>query len=80
MNKIVFFGQPGCMPCHKLHMDMRKKGIEYIYKDVRQDIRAQQEMLHYSNGNFLTPTIVINEGETVLQNPDLRSVEEAAAS
>ena len=67
------------MPCHKLQMDMRKKGIEYIYKDVRADIRAQHEMLHYANGNFLTPTIVINEGEKVMQNPDLRAVEEAIA-
>ena len=68
------------MPCHKLRMDMDKKGIDFIYKDVRADVRAQQEMLHYSNGRFLTPTIVINEGETIMQNPDVHAVIEAVAA
>ena len=79
MNKtITLFGASWCPYCVQLRKILDKEGIEYKHKSV-DDKANEQEMLEASGGRYLIPTIVIGDGEKVMQNPTIAMVKEALA-
>ena len=73
---ITLYGAPWCAYCVQLRKVLDKEGIKYTHKNV-DDKANEQEMLEASGGRYLVPTVVVGNGEKVMQNPTLAMVKEA---
>ena len=58
---ITVFINPNCEPCHRLKKWLKEKAIEFIEKDVINDLEVQKAF-RTAGGQF-TPTTYIEIGE-----------------
>jgi len=63
MPEIVIFTKPGCPHCAAAKDDLRRRGVDYVEYNARDDVKALRRMLELNGGRRHVPTIV--EGDRV---------------
>jgi glutaredoxin len=62
MPTVVFFTQPGCLPCELLKVYLEATGTVFEERDISTDTVARREMSE-RHGSNETPTLVVMSGE-----------------
>ena len=62
MSQIIVYSQPGCGPCIAVTRHLRKAGVGFQVRDVRQDEQAAQEVARL--GYQGTPVVVAGDMHT----------------
>lgn len=62
MSQIVVYSQPGCGPCIAVTRHLRKAGVGFTVRDVRQDEQAAAEVARL--GYQGTPVVVAGDMHT----------------
>jgi glutaredoxin len=57
---LVIYTKPDCPYCQKARDHYSENGIEFIEYDAQHDRERQREMLEYTGGGVVVPTIVEN--------------------
>ena len=60
--RILFFTQPGCLPCELMKVFLEAKEIVFEERDISADFEARRAMTD-DYGSRETPTLVILSGE-----------------
>jgi glutaredoxin 3 len=62
----VMYTKPGCPYCERARESLRADGIEFTERDATSRADWKEELMRYSRGSGLVPTIVVgDEVETV---------------
>lgn len=62
MSQIIVYSQPGCGPCIAVTRHLRKAGVGFEVRDVRQDEQAAEEVA--ALGYQGTPVVVAGDMHT----------------
>lgn len=64
MKKVIIYKTPTCHYCHMAKEFFKENSVEYIEKDVTQDLEARKEMIEKS-GQLGVPVIDV-EGKIIV--------------
>ena len=80
---VLMYTTSWCGDCRRSKALLDRMGVPYDEVNIEQDTAAAAEVQRLNNGRRSVPTIVINDGQTVLTEPsdrDLKTaIEEAMA-
>jgi glutaredoxin len=57
-TRILFFTQPGCLPCELMKVFLESRGIAFEERDILADFEARRDMME-QHGSRETPTLVV---------------------
>ena len=64
-NKVIIYSTPTCVYCKAAKEFFTENNVEYIEKNVAEDMEAQQEMIQKSGGQMAVPVIDVNGNITI---------------
>ena len=66
-NQLLLYGRPGCPMVPPVRALLDEAGVEYVYRDIRQDAEAAVKLRELTGGYESVPTVVLPGGRVLVE-------------
>ena len=66
-DSLILYGRPGCPMVPPVRALLDEAGVEYVYRDIRQDAEAAVKLRQLTGGYESVPTVVLPGGRVLVE-------------